>query len=197
MPSFKMDDYVDVAERIGLFYAKYPDGRLSRMGEPKVLPVGDKLFIMYTAKAYRTPDDPLPGIGTAWEPFPGPTQFTKDSELMNAETAAWGRAIIAAGIGSKKIASAEEVRNRQPEQRVEVPATPIGDAKAAELLMRSDDAGITRTALAKSVSYALGMLADPVFDDDAAALAVLSGMSEPVRARVEKWIGKQAAKAPA
>lgn len=112
--SFNLDEYVDVAERITLFYEKFPDGRLTRLGEPKVMEVGGKLFVQYTARAYRTADDPIPAIGTAWEPFPGPTQFTRDSELMNAETAAWGRAIIAAGIGSKKIASRQEVRNRQP-----------------------------------------------------------------------------------
>jgi hypothetical protein len=32
---------------------------------------------------------------------------------MNAETSAWGRAIVALGIPTKKVASAEEVRNRQ------------------------------------------------------------------------------------
>jgi hypothetical protein len=38
---------------------------------------------------------------------------------MNAETSAWGRAIIALGFPTKKIASAEEVRNRQADERVE------------------------------------------------------------------------------
>lgn len=107
------DGYVDVAERLQQFYAKYPDGRITRQGEPEILAVGDRLFVKYTALAYRTPDDAMPCVGTAWEPFPGPTPFTKDSELMNAETAAWGRAIIAAGIPSKRIASADEVANRR------------------------------------------------------------------------------------
>lgn len=110
--TFKMDDYVDVAERISLFYEKFPDGRLTRRGDPSILDVAGKPFVLYTAEAWRTPDDPCPAVGTAWEPFPGPTQFTRDSELMNAETAAWGRAIIAVGIGSKKIASRQEVEAR-------------------------------------------------------------------------------------
>jgi hypothetical protein len=71
-------------------------------------------WVVYTAAAYRTPDDPRPGIGTAWEPIPGPTPFTKDSEVQNAETAAWGRALIAIGASTKNgIASKEEVTNRQ------------------------------------------------------------------------------------
>src|SRR6185503_8748663 len=113
MAGFKMDDYVDVAERIRQFYERYPDGRLTSGGMPKVVEIGGKPFIWYHAQAYRTPDDTLPGDGWAAEPVPGPTQFTKDSELMNAETAAWGRAIVALGFETKKIASAQEVRNRQ------------------------------------------------------------------------------------
>ena len=117
-PDYKdrMADYVDVAERIGEFKAAYPDGTLQPINglEPfRVVEVGGKTFVTYVAAAYRTPDDPRPGIGVAWEPFPGTTPYTRDSELMNAETSAWGRAIVALGIPTKKIASAEEVRNRQ------------------------------------------------------------------------------------
>jgi len=116
-PEFKdrMADYVDVAERIKEFKAKYPDGTLQPADplEPfKLVDVAGKTFVFYSAAAYRAPDDPRPGIGIAWEPFPGTTPYTRDSELMNAETSAWGRAIVAVGIPTKKIASAEEVRNR-------------------------------------------------------------------------------------
>ena len=48
----------------------------------------------------------------AFEPIPGKTSYTKDSEVMNAETSAWGRAIVALGFETKKIASADEVRAR-------------------------------------------------------------------------------------
>src|SRR5580765_2100371 len=94
----RLADYVDVAERIRLFIDRYPDGSLTQHTAPYLLNVGERVFMVYTAAAYRTPDDQRPGIGTAWEPVPGPTQFTRDSELMNAETAAWGRAIVALGI---------------------------------------------------------------------------------------------------
>ncbi len=106
-------DYVDVAERIRQFKAAFPDGSLQHHVEPKMVSAGDKAFIMYAAAAYRTPDDPRPGIGWAWEPVPGPTPFTRDSELMNAETSAWGRAIVALGFDTKHVASSNEVQNRQ------------------------------------------------------------------------------------
>ena len=105
-------DYVDVAERKREFVERYPEGVLQSWLRPYIEQVGDRSYIVYAAAAYRTPDDPRPGIGWAWEPVPGPTPFTYDSELQNAETSAWGRAILALGFETKKIASAEEVRNR-------------------------------------------------------------------------------------
>jgi len=119
--NFQMSDYVDVAERIRQFYDKYPEGSLQSYRDPQVMEVGGKPFIAYSAAAYRTKDDPIPGIGWAWEPIPGPSNFTRDSELMNAETAAWGRAILACGFASKHVASQEEVRNRQPERPAQRP----------------------------------------------------------------------------
>jgi hypothetical protein len=104
-------DYIDVAERLRQFYERYPDGRLITE-PPWVMEIAGKPFICCRVGAYRDPEDPMPSIGLAWEPVPGPTPFTKDSELMNAQTAAWGRAIVAVGFATKKIASAEEVRNR-------------------------------------------------------------------------------------
>lgn len=117
MANVDMSGYVDVAERIRTFRERFPEGSLQPVNpaEPYVIAtVGDKAFVVYAAAAYRTPDDPRPGIGVAWEPLPGRTPYTRDSELMNAETSAWGRAIVAALAGdTQRIASAEEVRNRQ------------------------------------------------------------------------------------
>src|SRR5689334_1068647 len=96
--AFDMKDYVDVAARIREFRDKHPEGSLQPADPSQpftVVEIGDQTFIAYAAAAYRTPDDQRPGIGVAYEPFPGKTQFTRDSELQNAETSAWGRAIVA------------------------------------------------------------------------------------------------------
>jgi hypothetical protein len=113
-------DYIDVATRIIEFREKYPTGSLQSWKDPYVIEVkmpdgSIKSYMVYSAAAYRSPDDKLPGVGWAYEPIPGPTNFTRDSELQNAETAAWGRAMVAAlAVDTKKgIASSEEVRNRQ------------------------------------------------------------------------------------
>jgi hypothetical protein len=87
--------------------------------------VGERTFLVYIAAAYRHPDDPRPGIGMAWEPFPGRTPYTKDSELMVAETSAWGRAIKAALLDDRsKVASLDEVRARRSETPSEAPRKP-------------------------------------------------------------------------
>ena len=102
----RLKDYVDVKERIRLFYAAHPDGRLVTgdvigSNEPDGVP-----RIMVKAYAYRSPDDTLPGVGHSWLALPGTTPYTRGSEVENAETSAWGRAIAALGIGiDKSIAS--------------------------------------------------------------------------------------------
>ena len=114
--SFNMDDYVDVAERMRKIKEMYPDSvfRPANPNEPfKIVEIGGLTYIAYTAAFYRDPFDPCPAIACAWEEVPGRTPYTKGSELMNAETSAWGRCAIAVGLASKKIASADEVRNRQ------------------------------------------------------------------------------------
>ena len=117
MGKFEMPlDYIDVAARIVEFRGKHPEGSLQQVAIDFRTFAGHD-WIVYTAAAYRTPDDPRPGMGTAWEPVPGKTPYTRDSELQNAETAAWGRAIVAVLAADTKrgIASAEEVRNRRAE----------------------------------------------------------------------------------
>ena len=115
--SDRLDGYVDVAQRIRLFRELYPEGSLQPvfMGKPyDIVEVAGQTFIVYVAAAYRHPNDPRPGVGTAWEPFPGRTPYTKDSELMVAETSAWGRAIKAALLDDRsKVASLDEVRARR------------------------------------------------------------------------------------
>jgi hypothetical protein len=108
----RLGGYVEVKDRIALFYAAWPEGRLVTT---KVrLRSDDIVRVWVQAKAYRTPDDPLPGVGWSWMVLPGSTPYTKGSELENTETSAWGRAIGSLGIGiEKSIASANEVRNKE------------------------------------------------------------------------------------
>jgi hypothetical protein len=105
------EDYIEVSERIQKFYERYPDGSLQ--GSWEWLDDAHAV-IVYRAEAYRTPDDVRPGVGYASEPYPGITNFTRGSEIMNAETSAWGRCLASLGIAVHRgIASAQEVRAAQ------------------------------------------------------------------------------------
>lgn len=122
------DDYIEVKDRLATFLEKYPEGSMS--GEWRFVDRLGEQWIAYRAEAYRTPTDPRPGVGWAWEPLPGRTPFTKDSELMVAETSAWGRALAAIGIAVHKgIASGDEVR--AAENRRATPNEP-GQAQRSE-----------------------------------------------------------------
>ena len=124
--SFDLNNYVDVAERIRTFRDRHPEGSLqpANIDRPYTIETIDgRTFIVYVACAYRSPDDTRPGIGCAWEPFPGQSPFVKNSELQNAETSAWGRAIVAClAADTQKIATVNDVRNRQAEQPQTKPA---------------------------------------------------------------------------
>lgn len=131
-----LDDYVDVAQRIADFRERYPEGSLQPLDPAAPFEIREvhgidksgkdftATFIVYIAAAYRNVDDQRPGIGMAWEVFPGRTPYTLGSELMNAETSAWGRAIIAALASDSKrgVSSREEIRNRAAEQEDAAPA---------------------------------------------------------------------------
>lgn len=136
----RLADYVEVKDRIALFYERYPDGRLTT-AEVQVLtdPDGEQR-VMVKALAYRTPDDPVPGAGHSWMVLPGSTPYTKGSEVENTETSAWGRAIGSLGIGiDKSIASGDEVRGKAGEEARE-DRKPVGN-ETLELLGRIQKAG--------------------------------------------------------
>lgn len=129
--AIELNGYVDVAERIRQLREKHPEAVLRPYNpdEPfKVMNIGNREFIVYTAVCYRTPDDPMPAIAVAAEPAVGKTNFTRDSEVMNAETSAWGRAIVAAlAADTQKVASLDEVRNRRADGAA--PAAPAHPSK--------------------------------------------------------------------
>jgi hypothetical protein len=122
--AFDLSNYVDVATRIRQLREKHPDAvlRPANPAEPfRIVEIGGREFIIYTAACYRSPNDPMPAIAVAAEPVIGSSSFTRNSEVMNAETSAWGRAIMAAlAVDEPHIASREEVENRrndEPQQR--------------------------------------------------------------------------------
>jgi hypothetical protein len=180
--SYDLSGYVTVPERIALFYKRYPEGSL-QMDPVEWVEVEGKRFLICRAYAYRTPDDPRPGIGTAWEIVPGTTPYTRGSEIMVGETSAWGRAIGALGIGvDKSIATVDEIeaaknrvtRSSEPASEDDpfytVPSNftpkqhqmtdPNGKATAKQLGMLK---AVLKGAGAESPDMGLGMINDKLF----------------------------------
>lgn len=152
-----MDDYIDVAERLRMFKEKYPNGSLQQESI-QFIDFAGKSWVVYTAAAYRSPDDTRPGHGTAWEPVPGSSNFKRDSEVMNAETSAWGRAILAILVAdTKRIASKDEVLARTGQKS---PVKPVGDFLAdAHILYEKGDLEGLRT-LYKTAKSTRGVTPD-------------------------------------
>lgn len=134
----RLKDYVQVNERIIAFYAKFPDGSL----QSEVVTLTDKLVVI-KGYAYRSPSDPRPGIGHSSMMIPGTTPYTEDSEVENAETSAWGRALAALGFEVKRsVASRQEIENKTH----------------ARVSQDGDDGGVkaTRIALIRKAKDKLG-----------------------------------------
>lgn len=109
-----LSNYVDVPSRLRLALQTHPELRVVE-GVPKL--VADGKFLEVTVTVYRNAEDPLPTTGTAWEPFPGQTPYTRNSEMMNAATSALGRALGYMGFGlTSAISTAEEVAVRMAEK---------------------------------------------------------------------------------
>ena len=111
--SFNLDNYVDVPTRLRMALDKYPDLRIQE-SQPTFRDINNKLYIEIRCTVWRDKDDSIPVIAYCWEPFPGTTPYTRDSEQMNASTSALGRALGMMGFGiDHKMASKQEVLARQ------------------------------------------------------------------------------------
>jgi len=145
----RLKDYVDVKERIRLFYEQYPEGRLVTTEVRATREPDDTPRVWVEAAAYRTAEDPLPGRGWSWLGLPGTTNFTRGSEIENAETSAWGRAIGALGIGiAASIASSDEVRAKAVQADVDhgadgslIGTVQVGDKMTSDYSLRQTPDG--------------------------------------------------------
>jgi hypothetical protein len=103
--AFDLKDYVDVAERLREFYENHPQGRVVT----SIVENTDKR-VTVRAEVYREHQHSEPsGVGHSALGIPGATPYTRGAELENAETSAVGRALVMAGLASKRVSSADEI----------------------------------------------------------------------------------------
>ena len=108
--------YIDCRTRLVAALKDWPDLRVVEE-TPEIVKIGERHFIQATVTLFRTIDDALPVRAYNFEPFPGKTNFTRDSEQQNSATSALARALGYMGYGiERSIASFDEVRNRQPDE---------------------------------------------------------------------------------
>ena len=128
------EDYIDVAERLRAWYEAYPNARI----ETEIVSLSDKNVVV-KAWAYRgeIADEKPAGTGHASMAIPGSTPYTRGSELENTETSAVGRALVMAGLPSKKVASGDEIRSK---------AGAVKPSPVVQDKQKSDDAKILLAA---------------------------------------------------
>jgi hypothetical protein len=130
-----LSNYVDVPTRFAALLEKWPELRIKEH-RPEIVTVGEQIFISVTMQAWRTPDDPLPCQATCYEPFPGRTPFTKLAEQQNASTSCLGR-LAGLMMSFPKMASLEEVINRQKEEQTAKPVKPWEASEGQRRLLRA------------------------------------------------------------
>lgn len=149
MSPVDLSDYVDVKERIRLFYEKHADGRLVTAEVWTTREPDDVPRVWVKAYAYRDPSDIHPGVGHSYLSLPGTSPYTKNSEVENAETSAWGRAIGALGIGIKaSIATTDEIQAKKVEADVDhgsdgslIGMVEVGDRVSSDFMLRNTPDG--------------------------------------------------------
>lgn len=117
-----LDNYVDVATRLKIAIERFPELRIQETGR-ELIQLGEQLTLICTVTVWRTPDDPIPSIGSAAETIPAVRPSFRGSEVMIGFTSALGRALGYMGIGILgSIASANEIQARQTDEHPQSPS---------------------------------------------------------------------------
>lgn len=155
-PTFDLNSYTPVAERIRLFYERFPAGRIVTelvSSEPR----DGANLVTFRAMAYRAATDTLPAA-TGWA-----AERDDDGEINavacveNAETSAIGRALANLGFATSTRPSREEMgkANRARSRLREKPAVPYARPIVGNVAPRHELRGLaSRETIAEVLSLA-------------------------------------------
>lgn len=108
---FDLNDYVQVNERITMFYKEHPEGSIQTE-----IVLNNETQIIIKASVYRNGEDKIPCTGHAMEKE-GTSFINNTSHVENCETSAVGRALAMMGYEiSKAVRSKEEMENAIKQQ---------------------------------------------------------------------------------
>lgn len=180
--AFDLDGYVTAPERLTMLLKQYPNASVI-CTPPELKQVGDRLFIASTCTIDVNDGSGRTATASAWEPYPGRTPYTRDSEAMNAETSSLARCCGMLGFGiSKSIASSEEVRNRRAEESPgEAPRRPAEPRKPRDLDLTPDKG---RPATERQIETLQRMAAERGMELDGLDLTTISA------AECSEWISR-------
>ncbi len=146
--------YVMVADRHLKFVEDHPSGSIASKVQHFIFdPSEGKGFVVVNCQVWKEASDraagsPPDGEGNASMPIPGPTSFTKNSEVENAETSALGRALAAIGYHPKEsMASKEEVAYKKGEPAEEEDPDKPTQKQLGRMFAMAKDAGLDKVDL--------------------------------------------------
>ena len=144
--------YITVAERHAAFVKDYENGAVqtelvyANYDAARQAGLVIVSCSVWKDRGSRVKGEPPDGTGLASMPVPGPTNFTRNSEVENAETSALGRALAMIGYHAKEsMASEDEVNSKSAGASKEEQAEAKGGATAAQkrkMFAMARDAGI-------------------------------------------------------
>src|SRR5262245_3619178 len=106
-PTTNLDEYAPVAERIALFYQRFPLGRITT----RIVEQSDDVIVV-RASVYRSNTERRPSA-TGWAAErPGDGDVNTVACLENTETSAIGRALANLGLGAARSRSRDGVQRR-------------------------------------------------------------------------------------
>ncbi|NUQ20807.1 MAG: hypothetical protein HOQ09_07580 [Gemmatimonadaceae bacterium] len=192
-PTLDLAAYTPVAERIRLFYERFPAGRIVTELVSRESADGATV-ITFRALAYRAPTDTLPAA-TGWA-----AERDDDGEvnavacLENAETSAIGRALANLGFATSARPSREEMaKANRARLRLADRSAPRGPRRPAQSPAPTERSRAARDSIVEVLSLADELVRADVAPERIRRLRhriTTSPPSVPSLARVERLLGR-------
>jgi len=189
---FNLDEYTTVADRIKIFYGKYPEGRILT-----TLVHHDPTHIIFKAELYKNMEDTRPFVTGYAKEVISDRGVNRDFALENCETSSIGVAAKNANIGTEKNAiSREEAAkvNKVKERDAmiqETKAKMANTAKEYTPIAKEDDPWTIREAApATTVDEAVNIVKDIIGGQTERDIPKCKGCDEPKTMSWKTGIGK-------